>query len=86
MRSVMIILGLFMLAVTHGAEVAIDRILPSVSELGLQWTSNRVVLLIDPLGSPSEVANPTDLAEPQASLQSLRDGMRKSHRKGFASG
>jgi len=67
-----------------GAEIAIDGILPPIAVLGPEWTCKRVVLLVDPLSSPSEVADSRDTAEPLASVQAPRDGMRKSHRKGQA--
>jgi hypothetical protein len=40
---------LILVAAANAAEVAIDRILPPVSDLGAEWTSNRVVILVDPL-------------------------------------
>jgi hypothetical protein len=68
----------------NAAEVAIDRILPPVSDLGAEWTSNRVVILVDPLSSPSEIADSSDGKDREASLRLLRDGMAKSHRNAQA--
>ena len=71
MRAAMIMFGLLLISGARAAEVAIDRILPPVSELGSAWTSNRVVLLIDPLSSPSEVADASDMSDPEAVLRRL---------------
>ena len=38
-------------------QVAIDRIVPTLDQLGPGWTSNRVAILVDPLSSPSLVTN-----------------------------
>ena len=84
MRAGMIMFGLLLSPGARAADVAIDRILPPVSELGAAWTSNRVVLLIDPLSSPSDVADSRDASNPEAVLQATRDGMRKSRRSAQA--
>jgi hypothetical protein len=38
-------------------QVGIDKIVPTLKQLGAGWTSNRVVVLVDPLSSPSVVTN-----------------------------
>jgi sialidase-1 len=38
-------------------QVGIDKIAPASEQLGTGWGSNRVVVLVDPLSSPSVVAN-----------------------------
>ncbi len=35
-------------------------IIPTVAQLGAGWTSNRVVVMVDPLCSPKEVADPNE--------------------------
>jgi hypothetical protein len=84
MRVVIIMFGLLLISAANAADVAIDRILPSVAELGTGWTSNCVGLLVDPLSSPTEVADSRDTAETHAFLRSMHDGMRKSRRTGQA--
>jgi hypothetical protein len=39
------------------APIRIDAVMPSTSQLGGSWTSNRVVVVLDPLSSPNEVSN-----------------------------
>jgi len=53
------IAGLILGAISAFAQhqVAIDKIIPTSVELGAGWTSNRVVVLVDPLSSPSERAD-----------------------------
>ena len=84
MRALIIMFLLIPVAAANAAEVAIDRILPPLSDLGAEWTSNRVVILVDPLSSPSEIADSSDVKDREASLRSLRDGMAKSHRNAQA--
>jgi hypothetical protein len=38
-------------------QVGIDKIVPTSDQLGMGWSSNRVVVLLDPLSSPSVVSN-----------------------------
>lgn len=73
MRALIIIFLLIPVAAANAAEVAIDRILPPVGELGAGWTSNRVVILVDPLSSPSEIADSSDVKDGEASLRRLAD-------------
>jgi hypothetical protein len=84
MRALIIMFLLIPVSAANAAEVAIDRILPPVSDLGAEWTSNRVVILVDPLSSPSEIADSRDVKDREASLRLLRDGMAKSHRNAQA--
>lgn len=79
-----VIAALLLVSTANASEVPIDRILPPVSALGNAWTSNRVVLLIDPLSSPSAVADSRDVPDPEAALRITRELMRKSHRVGQA--
>ena len=56
------LLALTTLALTAASAVAqqrvgIDKIVPTSEQLGAGWGSNRVVVLVDPLSSPSIVTN-----------------------------
>jgi hypothetical protein len=82
--KVLVLIGLLLLSRSAATEVGIGRILPTITELGSGWTSNRIVLLVDPLSSPSEVADARDAPEPEAMLRSTRESMRRSHRTGQA--
>lgn len=62
-----------------GQEPGISSILPGISQLGKGWSSNRVALLVDPLSSPSEVADPQDVRDPEASLRKRRETLAKGN-------
>jgi len=56
------LLAITVLALTAASAVAqqrvgIDKIVPTSEQLGAGWGSNRVVVLVDPLSSPSIVTN-----------------------------
>lgn len=53
-------------------------ILPTAAQLGPEWTSNRVVVMVDPLCSPKEVA---DMNESSGWLEIAHDILRKEPRR-----
>ena len=59
MKTLLTITALALAAIPAVGEqqVGIDKIVPTLEQLGAGWTSNRVVVLVDPLSSPSVVTN-----------------------------
>jgi len=74
-------LAAFVALVSIGAEQqpSITQILATVPQLGDGWTSNRVVVLVDPLSSPSEMADKNE--NPEAWLRFVHDLLRKQPRR-----
>jgi hypothetical protein len=62
-----------------GPQPGLTSILPTVAQLGEGWTSNRVVVLIDPLSSPREIAATNE--NQMAWLQFGRDLLKKDARR-----
>jgi hypothetical protein len=57
MATVALLAMLALAAVDAAGQPSIEQILPSITQLGEGWSSNRVVVLVDPLSSPSEWAD-----------------------------
>lgn len=54
------VLSSLTLTAAHGADqppIRLDSLMPSVAQLGGNWTSNHVIVLLDPLSQPHEVCN-----------------------------
>ena len=60
-------------------QPGITAIVATVAELGEGWTSNRVMVLIDPLSSPKEIADPHENGE--GLLRMARDLLTKEPRR-----
>ena len=65
---------------------AVDKpvleIAPTLSELGKEWTTNQLVLLIDPLGKPPQIVCPGN-PDPEGLLATFRQMMKSSGRTGY---
>jgi hypothetical protein len=60
-------------------QPGITAIVATVAQLGEGWTSNRVMVLLDPLSSPREIADPHENAE--GLLRMARDLLTKEPRR-----
>lgn len=56
-RLIIFLLALAAVALNAQPQPGIDKFLPTLGQLGAGWVSNTVMLLVDPLSSPREVAN-----------------------------
>ena len=78
-----VITGLLAIVVLEAAgaerQPSISQIAATVTQLGSGWTSSRVVALIDPLCSPSEMADENE--DPQGFLRLARSQLQKQPRR-----
>jgi hypothetical protein len=56
-RLITLLLTLAAVALRAQPQPGIDKFVPTLGQLGAGWVSNSIVVLVDPLSSPSEVGN-----------------------------
>jgi hypothetical protein len=81
-KAFAIIAGLLTIGMRSDAaepQPGITSMVVTVAELGEGWTSNRVMVLMDPLSSPKEIADPHE--NPQGLLKMARDLLTKEPRR-----
>lgn len=83
MKTILTVAALVLAALSAFGQqqVAIDRIVPTLDQLGPSWTSNRVAILVDPLSSPSLVTN---VNEGPGWLKIAQNAVGKDGRKAYA--
>jgi hypothetical protein len=77
---------MILLCLVPGLRAAVDKpvleLAPTLAELGKEWTTNQVVLLIDPLGKLPEAVDAGN-PDPKGLLRTFRNMMRSTGRTGY---
>jgi hypothetical protein len=85
MRALLLVSGLLLwwIPASRGAvDKAVLELAPTMAELGNGWTTNQLILVIDPLGKPPEEVSPRH-PDPEKLLKLHRQMMESSGRTGY---